>query len=62
MDKKPYFRQSGIILLLVGVIFLILAADMILKTDWLIFCSIAVAASTIIYAVISSAKIDKKKK
>lgn len=62
MDKKPYFKQSGIILLMVGVIFLILAADMLLKTSWLVFCSISIAVATIIYSVISSAKIEKGKK
>ena len=62
MNKKPYFRQSSIVFLLIGVIFSILAVDMLLKTNWLVFCSISVAVATIVYAVISSAKIQKENK
>lgn len=62
MNKKPYFRQSSIVFLLVGVFFSILAVDMLLKTKWLVFCSISVGVATIIYAIISSAKIQKENK
>ena len=61
ISKKPYFRQSSIIFLLVGIIFLILAVDMLLKTTWLVFCSISVAVAAIIYSVISSSKIEREK-
>lgn len=62
MNKKPYFKQSSTIFLLVGIIFLILSVDMLLKTVWLVFCSISVAIVTIIYSIISYSKIEKEKR
>lgn len=62
INKKPYFKQSSIVFLLVGIIFLILAVDMLLKTTWLVFCSISVAVAAIIYSIISSSKMEKEKR
>lgn len=37
MDKKPYYKQSGIVFLLIGIIFLINIIDIILQTIWLVY-------------------------
>lgn len=60
MDKKPYYRQSAIVFLLVGMIFSVSAVDMFCRTSWLIYCVLALAAITIVYAILSSIKIRKE--
>ena len=60
MDQKPYYRQSAVIFLMVGVIFLILAADMYFRTTWLVYCSVLWAVLTVVYAIVSSIRIKKE--
>ena len=62
MDKKPHYKQSSIIFLLIGIIFLLNAMDTILKTGWLFYVILTVIFIVIIYAIISSIKIEMKKK
>ena len=62
MDKKPHYRQSGIVFLLLGIIFAINAVDMILKTGWLFYVVTVIAIIAIIYAIASSVIIEKNKK
>lgn len=61
MDKKPYYKQSGIVFLMIGIIFLIDAVEMILKTGWLFYLVIVVAIIAIVYAIISSIAIERSK-
>lgn len=62
MDKRPHYKQSGVIFLLLGIIWLINAVDIVLKTEWLFYLFIVVAVITVIYAIISSIIIEKRKK
>lgn len=62
MDKKPHYKQSGIIFLMIGIIFLIDAVEMIIKTGWLFYLVIVVAIIAIVYAIISSVVIGRNKK
>ena len=62
MDKTPHYKQSGIVLVFIGIIFLINAIDIILQTGWLIFLVIGVAIVAIVYAIVSSVIIEKRKK
>ena len=59
MDKKPYYKQSGIVFLLIGIIFLI---NIILQTVWLVYLVIGVVIVAIVYAIVSSVMIEKRKK
>ena len=61
MAKKPHYKQSGLVFLLIGIILLINAIDVILQTGWLFYCVIVVAVVAIVYAIISSITIEKKK-
>lgn len=61
MDKKPHYRQSGIVFGLLGVIFLLIALEMLLKIGWLYYIVWAVAFIAIVYAVVSSIKVVIKK-
>lgn len=59
MDKKPHYRQSGIVFLMIGVVFLINAAEAILETGWLFYLVIVVAVISIVYAIVSSVVIER---
>ena len=62
MDKKPHYKQSGIIFLMIGIIFLINTVEMIFETGWLFYLVIVVAIIAIVYAIISSVVIERNKK
>lgn len=54
MDKKLYYRQSGIVFGLLGVIFLLITLEVLLKTGWLYYVVWAVTFAAVVYAVVSS--------
>lgn len=62
MDKKSHYRQSAVIFLLIGIIFLLNTVQMIFNIGWLFYAVLAVTIAAVIYAVISTVKIEKKKK
>lgn len=62
MEKKLHYKQSGVVFLLIGIIFLLLSVDMILQTGWLFYCIIMISVVAIVYAVISSITIESRKK
>ena len=62
MNKKPYYRQSGIVFILLGVIFAITAVEMFLMADWLFYLAIIVAVITVAYAIASSVRMEQSKK
>lgn len=62
MNKKPYYRQSGIVFILLGSIFLLNAVQLLTKLNWIFYIVIAVVILTLVYAVISSVKLEKNKK
>lgn len=47
MDKKPYYKQSGIAFVCVGLIFSINAVEILLQTGWLFYLVIGVAVAAI---------------
>lgn len=61
MDKKPHYRQTAVVFLLVGVIFLLNGLSVLLKIHWISYLATGVTVFAIIYAVTSSAAIEKKK-
>lgn len=62
MDKKPHYRQSAIVFLMIGIMFLLNAVSVFLVNRWIGYIAIAVAIITIIYAIVSSVAIEKRKK
>ena len=62
MDKKSHYKQSGIVFLMIGIIFLINAVEMIFETGWLFYLVIVVAIIAIVYAITSSVVIERSKK
>ena len=61
LDKKMHYKQSGIVFVLIGIIFLINAIEMILQTGWLFYLVIGIAIVAIVYAIVSSVMIEKTK-
>ena len=61
MDKAPYYRQSGIVFALIGLVFLINTLVLIFHIRWLFWLVIGIIAITLVYAVASSVIIEKRK-
>jgi len=62
MNKKPYYRQSAIVFLLLGLLFLLIALAVLLEANWIFYVCVAVVIITLIYAVVSSITIEQKNK
>ena len=61
MNKKPHYIQSGVLFVMIGIIFTINAVEMLLQTDWLFYLVIVTAVIALVYAVASSIAIEKNK-
>lgn len=62
MDKKPHYRQSGIVFLCFGLIFFLNGFNLIFKTDWILYLVVTIAVLALVYAIVSSIIIEKNKK
>ena len=62
MNKKPHFRQSGIVFILIGIIFLLNSIEVILESVFILYAVFTVTLIAIIYAIVSSVKIEAKNK
>ena len=62
MNKKPYYRQSAIVFLLLGLLFLLIALAVLLEANWICYLGIALVIITLIYAIVSSVIIEKNNK
>ncbi len=60
MDKKPHYRQSGIVFAFLSSIFLCIAAECVLETGWLWWVEGALFIAVLVYAIISSIKTNRK--
>lgn len=56
MDKKPYYHQSGIVLGITGIIFSLLAIQLITGWNWIFCFIIIIIAILLVYAIVSSIK------
>lgn len=54
MDKKPQYRQSAIVFLLVGIAFMLLAIEIFFALKWLYPVVMLIVICMIIYAIVSS--------
>ena len=62
MDKKPHYRQSSIVFLMIGIIFLLNAMSSLWTNSWFSYMAIVFALIAIIYAIVSSVMIERHKK
>ena len=62
MDKKPYYRQSGIVFALIGIIFLTISFQLLLHIGWMFGVTLVIEVITVIYAIASTVRIERKKR
>lgn len=60
MDKKPYYRQSGVVFFGIGTIFLFNGVQCLVEADWPFQLVVGITICTLVYAVVSSYVIDKR--
>ena len=62
MNKKPYYRQTAIVFCLLSLVFIIIGLSVIFRNSKIELLQIPVIAGTIIYAVVSTIRINKQTK
>lgn len=62
MNKTPYYRQSGIVFIMLAVIFALIAAAAAFQTELLSYLALGVCAAVVIYAIVSAVIIEKTSK
>ena len=60
-SKSPYYRQSGFSFMFIGIIFLIYAIHIITHWIWMLVALVLIIIIAVLYAVISSIKIEQHK-
>ena len=61
MNKKPHYRQSAIVFCLLCGVFLVIGLSVVLQNEKIELLEIPLILGAVIYAVVSSVKIEKKK-
>lgn len=62
MDKKPYYRQSAIVFLILSVVFLILDLSVVLQNRKIQLLELPLLVGVLVYAIVSTIHIEKRKK
>ncbi len=62
MNKKPYYIQTGIVFVLLGLVFICEALTAFTKMAWISYFAIAIAVIAIIFAIVSWVIISKRNK
>lgn len=62
MDKRPYFRQSGIVFGGIGLVFTLTALEIGLRLYWMWPLTVALMVVLVIYAIASAVWIERKLK
>ena len=62
MDKKPLYRQSGVVLLMIFFIFLTLGLNLITKKMIFMVAEYILLAVVFVYAIVSTVAIEKSRK
>lgn len=60
-DPKPYYRQSGMILLMTGAMMLVNAAAILLHSSRLTLCNAVLIPAVVIYTIVSTAAMNRSK-
>ena len=59
MDKKPYYRQSAIVFCILSAVFIVAGLSLMLQNDRFLLFEIPLISGAIIYAIVSSIRINK---
>lgn len=60
MDKRPHYRQSGVVFCFIGTIFTLYAVRVMTGWSWIFYLFLLDIAAVILYAVVSSIWIEKR--
>ncbi len=60
MNKKPYYRQSAVVFLMIFIIFLLIGIEVLFVVSWLVYVTVSISVIAVIYAIASSIAIEKK--
>ena len=60
MDKKPHYRQTGMVFCLLGLVFLSIAMAVLLRVAWPYYIAGLLSFVTLVYAIVSSVQSAKK--
>ncbi len=60
MNKKPYYRQSGIVFCLLGLLFTVIGLHAILQDSRLFWLESALSVGAVAYAIVSTLRIMKE--
>ena len=59
MDKRPYYRQSAVVLALIGFIFVLNGLSILLRSNLISYIAIGLVFIVIVYTVASSVSIER---
>ena len=59
MNKKPYYRQTAIIFCILSAVFIVVGVSHVFRNDSILMIEIPLIASAMIYAIVSSVRINK---
>ena len=62
MDKSPHYRQSAIVFALLSAVFLVIGISLVLQNEKIQLLEIPLIIGDLIYAIVSSIRIEKQKK
>ncbi len=62
MDKRPYYRQSAFVFCILSAVFLVIGLSLLLHNDTILLLEIPLIVGVIIYAIVSTARINKQAK
>ena len=60
MDKRPHYRQTAIIFLILCLVFIVIGASVILKDSRINLLEVPLLLTAMIYAIVSTVQINKK--
>ena len=60
INKKPYYRQSVIVFCFLGAVFIVVGMSLVLQNDRILLFEIPLISGAIIYAIVSSVRINKQ--
>lgn len=61
MDKKPYYRQTAIVFLLLSIVFVIIGLSVVFQDSRINLIEIPFIVAAVIYAIVSAIRIRGKK-
>lgn len=60
MNKRPHYRQSGVVFCFIGTIFVLYAVRVMTGWNWIFYLFLLDIAAVILYAIASSIWIEKR--